>query len=377
MYFDYCATTPVSAEVLTAMAPFWQEKFGNPSSLHQDGQSAAKALQQARAQVAGLLGAEAGEIIFTSGATEADNLALMGILRPWENKAVHLITSLVEHHAVLHTAQALEKMGCLVTYLPVDSTGMIDLADLRRAIRKETRLISIMHVNNEVGTVQPIAEIGRIARENHVLFHCDAVQGVGFLPVDVKKLGIQLLSLSAHKIYGPKGVGALYVQQGVEVHNLLYGGSQERKIRPGTENVPGIVGLGRAAGMAEKNRTENKQHVAALREQLISALKWSVPDLVVNGPSGDQVCPHVVSLTFPGSVAEMMQIRLAMQGIAVSLGSACNSREIAPSHVLLAMGLGREAADATIRISLGAPTTADEVERLSQLLPVVASACKI
>ncbi|MHB8806457.1 MAG: cysteine desulfurase family protein [Anaerolineaceae bacterium] len=377
MYFDYCATTPISTEVLEAMHPFWQENFGNPSSLHQHGQIAAKALQHAREQVGGLLDADEGEIIFTSGATEADNLALMGILRPWENKTVHLITSRVEHHAVLHTAQALEKMGCLVTYLPVDSTGMIDLDDLRRAIRKETRLISIMHVNNEVGTIQPIAEIGKIAKENGILFHCDAVQGVGFLDVNVKEMGVQLLSLSAHKVYGPKGVGALYLQKDIEIQNLFYGGSQEKKVRPGTENVPGIVGFGKAAEVIRKDRVSNKQHAGRLRDQLIHALKVNIPDLVVNGPVDDQVCPHVISLTFPGSVAEMMQIRLAMQGVAVSLGSACNSKEIAPSHVLLAMGLSREAADATIRVSLGAPTTADEVKLLSQLLPAAASACKI
>ncbi|MGV8025161.1 MAG: cysteine desulfurase family protein [Anaerolineaceae bacterium] len=377
MYFDYCATTPISTEVLEAMHPFWQENFGNPSSLHQHGQIAAKALQHAREQVAGLLGADEGEIIFTSGATEADNLALMGILRPWENKIVHLITSSVEHHAVLHTAQALEKMGCLVTYLPVDSTGMIDLDDLRRAIRKETCLISIMHVNNEVGTMQPIAEIGKIAKENGILFHCDAVQGVGLLEVNVKEMGMQLLSLSAHKIYGPKGVGALYLKKDIEIQNLFYGGSQEKKIRPGTENVPGIVGFGKAAELIQKDRVSNKQHAEVLRDQLIHALKVNIPDLVVNGPADDRVCPHVISLTFPGSVAEMMQIRLAMQGVAVSLGSACNAKEIAPSHVLLAIGLSRESADATIRVSLGAPTTADEVTLLSQLLPVTASACKI
>ena len=377
MYFDYCATTPISTEVLEAMHPFWQENFGNPSSLHQHGQIAANALQHAREQVAGLLDADEGEIIFTSGATEADNLALMGILRPWENKIVHLITSSVEHHAVLHTAQALEKMGCLVTYLPVDSSGMIDLDDLRRAIRKETRLISIMHVNNEVGTIQPIAEIGKIAKENGILFHCDAVQGVGFLDVNVKEMGVQLLSLSAHKIYGPKGVGALYLQKDIEIQNLFYGGSQEKKIRPGTENIPGIVGFGKAAEVIRKDRVGNKQHVRVLRDQLIHALKVNIPDLVVNGPADDRVCPHVISLTFLGSVAEMMQIRMAMQGVAVSLGSACNSKEIAPSHVLLAMGLSREAADATIRVSLGAPTTADEIKLLSQLLPTAASACKI
>jgi len=377
MYFDYCATTPISTEVLEAMHPFWQENFGNPSSLHQHGQIAANALQHAREQVAGLLDADEGEIIFTSGATEADNLALMGILRPWENKIVHLITSSVEHRAVLHTAQALEKMGCLVTYLPVDSTGMIDLVDLRRAIRKETRLISIMHVNNEVGTIQPIAEIGKIAKENGILFHCDAVQGVGFLDVNVKEMGVQLLSLSAHKVYGPKGVGALYLQKDIEIQNLFYGGSQEKKIRPGTENIPGIVGFGKAAEVIRKDRVGNKQHVRVLRDQLIHALKVNIPDLVVNGPADDRVCPHVISLTFLGSVAEMMQIRMAMQGVAVSLGSACNSKEIAPSHVLLAMGLSREAADATIRVSLGAPTTADEIKLLSQLLPTAASACKI
>ncbi len=377
MYFDYCATTPVYDEVLEAMRPFWQENFGNPSSLHMDGQKAAKALQQARVRVADLIGADADEIIFTSGATEADNLALLGIARPWERKPVHLITSVIEHHAVLHTAQALEKMGCTVTYLPVDSRGLISINDLRHAIRKETRLISIMYVNNEIGSIQPIEEISKIAQEYGILFHCDAVQGVGLLELNVKDIGIQLLSVSAHKIYGPKGVGALYLQNGIEMQNLFYGGAQERKIRPGTENVPGIVGFGKAAEITAKNRQKNKQHAKMLRDRLISNLRLQVPHLVVNGPQGDLVCPNILSLTFPGSIAEMMQIRLAQQGVAVSLGSACNSKEITPSHVLLALGLSHEAADATIRISIGNPTTEEEIRKLSELLPNVASACKI
>ena len=377
MYFDYCATTPVYDEVLEAMRPFWQENFGNPSSLHMDGQKAAKALQQARVQVADLIGANADEIIFTSGATEADNLALLGIMRPWEGKPVHLITSVIEHHAVLHTAQALEKMGCTVTYLPVDSRGLISINDLRHAIRKETRLISIMYVNNEIGSIQPIEEISKIAQEYGILFHCDAVQGVGLLELNVKDIGIQLLSVSAHKIYGPKGVGALYLQNGIEMQNLFYGGAQERKIRPGTENVPGIVGFGKAAEITAKNRQKNKQHAKMLRDRLISNLRLQVPHLVVNGPEGELVCPNILSLTFPGSIAEMMQIRLAQQGVAVSLGSACNSKEITPSHVLLALGLSHEAADATIRISIGNPTTEEEIRKLSELLTNVASACKI
>ena len=377
MYFDYCATTPISEEVLEAMRPFWRGDFGNPSSLHQYGRAAAQGIMNARNQVAALLHANAEEIIFTSGATEANNLALMGIMRPWEGAGGHLITSAIEHHSVLHAANALEKMGCSVTYLPVDSRGMISSRDLRQAIRSETRMISIMHVNNEIGTIQPLAEIGKIAAEQNIIFHCDAVQGIGLLDLDVRKLGIHLLSISAHKIYGPKGVGALYIQNGIKIQNLMYGGSQERGIRPGTENVPGIIGLGKAAELVQKNKHDNRKHVAELRDQLTRTLRSTIPNLVVNGPEGDLVCPHVLSLTFPGCVAEMMQIQLSMHDIAISLGSACNSKEIAPSHVLLAMGITSANADATIRISIGNETTQEEINKLAKILPDVASACKI
>lgn len=377
MYFDYCATTPLSDEVLEAMRPFWQENFGNPSSLHMEGKIAARALEHARCQVAELLHADKEEIVFTSGATEANNLALLGVLRPWEDKKAHLITSAVEHHSVLHTAQACERMGCAVTYLPVDAKGLISPHELRRAIRKETRLISIMHVNNEIGSVQPIEEIGKIAAENNLYFHCDAVQGTGLLEVMVKDVGIHLLSISAHKMYGPKGTGALYVQKGIPIQSLMYGGSQEGRIRPGTENVPGIVGLGKTAELASRHRHENRLYIGHLRDRLIRSLRQACPNLLINGADGDRVCPHVVSLTFPGSIAEMMQIKLAMQGVAVSLGSACNSREIEPSHVLLAIGLKRESADATIRVSIGNKTTIEEIIRLSEILPSVASACRI
>lgn len=377
MYFDYCATTPLSDEVLEAMRPFWQENFGNPSSLHMEGKIAARALEHARCQVAELLHTDKEEIVFTSGATEANNLALLGVLRPWEDKKAHLITSAVEHHSVLHIAQACERMGCAVTYLPVDAKGLISPHELRRAIRKETRLISIMHVNNEIGSVQPIEEIGKIAAENNLYFHCDAVQGMGLLEVMVKDVGIHLLSISAHKMYGPKGTGALYVQKGIPIQSLMYGGSQEGRIRPGTENVPGIVGLGKAAELASRHRHENRLYIGHLRDRLIRSLRQACPNLLINGADGDRVCPHVVSLTFPGSIAEMMQIKLAMQGVAVSLGSACNSREIEPSHVLLAIGLKRESADATIRVSIGNKTTIEEIIRLSEILPSVASACRI
>jgi cysteine desulfurase len=377
MYFDYCATTPISEEVLEAMRPFLGDDFGNPSSLHQYGRKAAQAITHARNQVAALLHANSEEIIFTSGATEANNLAIMGNLRPWENTRAHLITSAIEHHSVLHTAEALERMGCDVTYLPVDSRGLISIDELRRAIRSETRMISVMHVNNEIGTIQPLAEIGKIAAEHAIIFHCDAVQGIGLQDVDVKELGIDLLSISAHKIYGPKGVGALYIQDGIEIQNLFYGGSQEKAIRPGTENVPGIIGLGKAAELVQQNKHKNKQHIAELRDQLIFQLSSIIPNLMVNGPEGDLVCPHVLSLTFPGSVAEMMQIQLSMNDIAISLGSACNSKEIAPSHVLLAMGLSPADADATIRISIGNETTQEEITKLAEILPNVASACKI
>lgn len=375
IYLDYCATTPVHPIVRDAVLSALEADFGNPSSLHWAGQNAAGLLKQARADVASALGCAPDEIIFTSGATEADNLAIFGGLKRLPPNKTHLITSAIEHHAVLHAAQELEREGCAVTCLPVDGRGLVDPEDVRRAIRPETALISIMLVNNEVGSIQPIAEISRIARERGICLHTDAVQGIGLLDVDVNALGVDMLSLSAHKVYGPKGIGALYVRRGIELSPLIVGGAQEGSRRAGTENVPGILGLAAAVKLVRGHRADERARLLGLRERLVNAMQASGPGVIVNGPKGE-VAPHVVSVCFEGADAEMLQIRLNQEGFAVSLGSACNSKSIEPSHVLTAMGLPREQIEATLRVSLGMFTTEAEldlfVDALTRVLPRVA-----
>ena len=375
IYLDYCATTPVHPIVRDAVLSALEADFGNPSSLHWAGQNAAGLLKQARADVASALGCAPDEIIFTSGATEADNLAVFGGLKRLPPNKTHLITSAVEHHAVLHAAQELEREGCAVTCLPVDRRGLVDPEDVRRAIRPETALISIMLVNNEVGSIQPIAEISRIARERGICLHTDAVQGIGLLDVDVSALGVDMLSLSAHKVYGPKGIGALYVRRGIELSPLIVGGAQEGSRRAGTENVPGILGLAAAVKLVRGHRAEERARLLGLRERLVNAMQASGPGVIVNGPK-EEVAPHVVSVSFEGADAEMLQIRLNQEGFAVSLGSACNSKSIEPSHVLTAMGLPHEQIEATLRVSLGMFTTGAEldlfVDALTRVLPRVA-----
>ena len=383
IYLDYCATTPVHPGVRDAMLPALEAGFGNPSSLHWAGQKAAGLLKQARADVASALGCTPDEIVFTSGATEADNLALFGTLRQAQGNALrqlppnkaHLITSAIEHHAILHAAQELERAGYAVTYLPVDGRGLVDPDDVRRALRPETALISIMLVNNEVGSIQPIAEISRIAREHDICLHTDAVQGIGLLDVDVNELGVDMLSLSAHKVYGPKGIGVLYVRHGIELSPLVVGGAQENSRRAGTENAPGILGLAAAIKLVREQRAEERARLLGLRQRLVHAMQASGPGVTVNGPP-EAVAPHVVSVSFAGADAEMLQIHLNNEGFAVSLGSACNSKSIEPSHVLTAMGLPREQIEATLRISLGMFTTEEELDlfadTLVRMLPRVA-----
>ena len=375
IYLDYCATTPVHPIVRDAVLSALEADFGNPSSLHWAGQNAAGLLKQARADVASALGCAPDEIIFTNSATEADNLAIFGGLKRLPPNKTHLITSAIEHHAVLHAAQELEREGCAVTCLPVDRRGLVDPEDVRRAIRPETALISIMLVNNEVGSIQPIAEISRIARERGICLHTDAVQGIGLLDVDVSALGVDMLSLSAHKVYGPKGIGALYVRRGIELSPLIVGGAQEGSRRAGTENVPGILGLAAAVKLVRGHRAEERARLLGLRERLVNAMQASGPGVIVNGPK-EEVAPHVVSVSFEGADAEMLQIRLNQEGFAVSLGSACNSKSIEPSHVLTAMGLPHEQIEATLRVSLGMFTTEAEldlfVDALTHVLPRVA-----
>jgi len=332
---------------------------------------AAALVKQARKEIAFHLGCQPEEVCFTSGATEADNLALLGTLRKYAPEKAHLIVSAIEHHAVLHAAQRLESEGYAVTYLPVDSRGMVDLMQLERAIREETRLISILLVNNEVGTIQPIPEISRIARAHMVSLHTDAVHAMGFMDVRVEELDVDMLSLSAHKIYGPKGMGALYVRNGFELIPLAFGGTQERSLRPGTENVPGILGLAAALNLVSRHRAVERTRLRGLRERLASGMQAAGLDVIVNGPR-DEVAPHILSVSFTGADAEMLLIRLNKEGVAVSMGSACTSHSIEPSHVLTAMRLPQEQIESTLRISLGLPTTEDEIDTLVGVLePIV------
>lgn len=363
IYLDYCATTPVHPSVRNAMFRAFDSEFGNPSSMHWAGKDSNELMTQARADVADGIGCYPDEITFTSGATEADNLALFGTLRLYPPNEAHLITSSIEHHAILHPAAHLEREGYSVTYLPVDGNGLVNPEDVRRAIRPETKLISIMYVNNEVGSVQSIAEIGRIAREHNILFHTDAVQAIGLFDINVDDLNVDMLSLSAHKIYGPKGIGALYVRSGIELTPMLIGGSQEHSLRAGTENVPGIVGLGAAMNLARQHREDECARLLRLRKYLVNGLQSIGPAVIVNGLE-EKTASHILSISFAGVDAEMLLIRLNGEGIAVSLGSACNSKSIEPSHVLTAMNLPREQIESTLRISLGMPTTENELDIL-------------
>jgi cysteine desulfurase len=369
IYLDYNATTPVDREVLDAMLPYFSGIFGNASSIHSTGQRGRAAVDAARESVATLLGAKPSEIVFTCGGTEADNLALFGVVAPSIQPRKHMVTTAIEHHAVLNSAEALEKEGVDVTYVPAGRNGIVDPDEIREAIRPETVLISVMLANNETGTVQPIEEIGRIAAEEDICFHCDAVQAAGKLPLDVNRLGVDLLSISAHKIYGPKGVGALYVRTGTELEPIFHGGHHERDRRPGTENVPGIVGLGKAADLAIKNLTCDPARVAALRDKFESAL-LSLPGVHVNGDPHHRVA-NTCNLSFDAAGGEALVIALDLQGISCSTGAACSSGAVAPSHVLTAIGLSPDRARSSLRFSLGRPTTSEEIDRAIEIIPAV------
>jgi cysteine desulfurase len=369
IYLDYNATTPVDREVLDAMLPYFSGSFGNASSIHSAGQRGRSAVDAARESVAALLGAKPAEIVFTCGGTEADNLALFGTVTRGDRPRKHLITTAIEHHAVLNSAQALENQGVDVTYVPVGRTGIVDPAEIREAIRPETALISVMLANNEVGTIQPIEEIGRVGADNDIYFHCDAVQAAGKLPLDVNRLGVDLLSISAHKIYGPKGVGALYVRTGMELEPIFHGGHHERDRRPGTENVPGIVGMGKAAELAVKNLATDAARLAALRDKFESAL-LSLPGVRLNGDGHHRV-PNTCNLSFDAAGGEALVIALDLQGIACSTGAACSSGAVEPSHVLTAIGLSADQARSSLRFSLGRPTTAEEIDRAIEIIPAV------
>lgn len=372
VYLDHAATTPVRPEVVEAMLPYLSEVAGNASSLHMFGQRAKRALEEARQTVAQALGSDPAEIYFTSGGTESDNLALKGVAHAYRERGRHLITAAFEHHAVLHTCQALEEEGYEVTYLPIDRQGLVDLNALSDQIREDTLLVSIMLANNEIGTIQPLAEIASIAREKGVLVHTDAVQAMGKIPVHVGELGVDLLSLTAHKFYGPKGIGALYIRRGTRLASLLHGGHQERAIRPGTENVAGAVALATALRLACQEMEEEGQRLAQLRDQLESGIRERIKDVRLNGHPQLRL-PHILNMSFAGVEGESLLLALDMKGIAVSTGSACTAGSTDPSHVLLAMGLGRDLAQGSLRFSLGRDNDADDIAYVLDALVEIVS----
>ncbi len=370
VYFDYNATTPVDREVLEAMLPFFAEDFGNASSIHSVGQRARAAVERARESVAALLGARPSEITFTSGGTESDNLAIFGVVAASSGARKHVVTTQIEHHAVLNACQALEAQGVEVTYAPVSREGIVDPDEIRRALRPETVLITVMHANNELGTLQPIAEVGRIAAEADVYFHTDAVQSAGKLPLDVTELGVDLLSISGHKLHAPKGVGALYVRKGTRLRPILFGGHHERDRRPGTENVAGIVGLGKAAELARARLAEEPKRLAGLRDRLEQSLLAEVPHAHVNGSRTFRT-PNTSNITFSFVEGEALVIALDLKGVACSTGAACSSGAVEPSHVLTAIGLPPEEARASLRFSLGRDNTPEDVEFALSVVPRV------
>ncbi|MCX7682427.1 MAG: cysteine desulfurase NifS [Anaerolineae bacterium] len=370
IYMDHNATTPLREEVLDAMLPYLRSEFGNASSVHSWGIRARRAVEAAREQVAAALGAHPREIIFTGCGTEADNQAIKGVAFAHRKRGDHIITSRIEHKAVLETCEYLEKHGFRVTYLPVDAYGMVNPDDVAEAITDRTILVSVMFANNEVGTIQPVAEIARVCRERDVYFHTDAVQAVGKLPIDVKQLGVDLLSLSAHKFYGPKGVGALYVRRGVKIDPLLHGGHQEWGLRAATENVAGIVGLGKALELRLAEMEAEAQRLTALRERLYHGIVSRIDHVYLNGHPTQRL-PGTLSLSFDYIEGEAIILGLDLEGVAVSSGSACTSASLEPSHVLLAMGVHPATAQGSIRFSLGRENTEEDVDYVLEVLPPI------
>jgi cysteine desulfurase len=370
IYLDYAATTPTHPEVVAAMLPYFSDSFGNPSSIHSFGQEAKAAVEEARDKIASLIGARSEEIVFTSGGTEADNFAIKGVAYANEGRGKHIITTSIEHHAVTESCKFLERRGFEVTYLPVDSYGVVDPEDAKKAITDGTILISVMHANNEVGTIEPVAEISRIARERAIYFHTDAVQTVGHIPVDVNALGVDLLAMSAHKLYGPRGVGALYVRKGTRMIPFMHGGEQERKRRASTENVAGIVGFGKAAEIAQREMDEEAKRLICLRDKLIKGLMVRIERIRVNGHPTHRL-PNNVNMSIEFVEGESMLLNLDLEGIAASTGSACSSASLEPSHVLLAMGLAHDLAHGSLRFTLGRETTEGEIDRVLAALPQI------
>ncbi|NQT46540.1 MAG: cysteine desulfurase NifS [Candidatus Omnitrophica bacterium] len=369
VYLDHNATTPTDPEVVRAMAPYYTEIYGNASSVHMFGQKARRAVEAAREQVANFLGAkDSQEIVFTSGGTESDNLAIRGIAYALRSKGNHIITSSIEHHAVETTCKALEKEGFKVTYIPVDKEGIVDLEALKGAITDKTILISIMWANNEMGTIEPIEEIAKVAKGKGVLFHTDAVQAVGKIPVNVEKVGIDLLSLSAHKFYGPNGIGALYIRKGTKIQKQMFGGHHEKNRRAGTENVPGIIGLAKACELAGQRMNDYGKDMTELRDRLWEGIRKNVPHVKMSGHPKERV-PNTVNVSFEYLEGESIILNLDMEGVAVSTGSACTSGSLEPSHVLTAMGIDAQTAQGSIRFSLGKDNTKEDIDYVVSVLP--------
>lgn len=370
VYMDNSATTAVKQEVLDQMMPIFTEIYGNPSSIHQAGQIARVYVDKARMQVASLLNASLDEIYFTAGGSESDNWALKGVAEKYRKKGNHIITTKIEHHAILHTCEYLEKQGYEVTYLDVDEYGVVDLEQLKKSITDQTILISVMFANNEIGTIQPIEEIGKIAKEHKILFHTDAVQAIGNVDIDVHKLNIDMLSMSGHKIHAPMGIGVLYIRKGLILPNLIHGGAQERKRRAGTENVPGIVGLGKACEIAKQHMENHIAHCTKLRDRLIEKVTQKIPYTLVTG-SLEHRLPGLASFCFKYIEGEALLLSLDMKGIAGSSGSACTSGSLDPSHVLMALGLKHEIAHGSLRLSLSDFNTEEEVDYVVEELAVI------
>ena len=366
IYMDNAATTATRPEVLEAMLPYFTQHYGNPSSIHAFGRDARRALENARKQVAAALNCEPREVYFTAGGSESDNWAIRCALQNKQGK--HIITTAIEHHAVLHTCEYMEKQGYEVTYLPVDEYGIVSVEDVKKALRPDTALITIMAANNEIGTIQPIAEIGKIAKKAGILFHTDAVQAIGAIPVDVKEWNVDMLSLSGHKFHAPKGVGALYIRKGIRISNLIYGGAQERGLRAGTENLPGIVGLGKAIELAVAELPEYAERMTKLRDKLIDGILSNISDVQLNGHRTQRL-PGNVNVSVRYVEGEALLMRLDLAGIAASSGSACTSGSLDPSHVLLAIGLPHEIAHGSLRLSLGSETTEADVDYVIETLP--------
>ena len=370
IYLDYAATTPTDPEVIKAMEPYFFEKFGNPSSIHSFGQEAKKAIEEARKIISDFLGAEPEEIVFTSGGTEANNFALEGVAFALENKGRHIITSAIEHHSVTEPLKFLEKRGFRVTYINVDRYGLVSPEDIKKAIRDDTILISVMHANNEMGTIEPISEISKIAKERDIYFHSDCVQTVGHIPVNVDDLGLELLSLSGHKFYGPKGVGALYIRKGTKIIRFLHGGDQERKRRSSTENVSGIVGMARAIQICKEKMEKEAEEQSTLRDRLIKEIQNRIEEVYLNGHPTKRL-PNNINFSIPYIEGESILLNLDLAGICASSGSACTSDSLEPSHVLLATGQPAELAHSSLRLTLGRWTKPEEIDYLLEVLPKV------